>query len=264
MPTQPCLKSAAVTVLTALLFTLPGLATAGDLDVAGLRLGMTPEEARQALIAFGAPADKIQESRSSFWFMDGDKRHETPDFIERINGNNDVLKDGKWIKDQLELSFAPPPQGGRLVRIRRTIENYVDAPTIGVYRSALVEKYGPPDQNVSGNPVWMRGPGKADCVTGAKGKGADAYVNAIYRRIKGRVSLEHLVNPRVIKGPDDCAIRLSYKLGLGDNQPAKRVTAELIDPGTWVKAQLAAMEAIEKQQADAVETRNAGATKPKL
>jgi hypothetical protein len=263
-PLSP-LKSAGLCVLAILALLCPGIASSADeLDIAGLRLGMTPEQAREALLAFGAPADKIQESRSKFWFMDGDKRIETPDFIDRINGNNDVLKDGKWVTDQIALDFAPPPEGGRVVRITRTIENYVDAPTVADYRKALTDKYGPPDQHISGNPVWMRGPGKADCVTGAKGKGADAYVNAIYRRIQGRVSLEHLVNPRLIKGPDDCAIRMSYKLGSGDTRPAKRVTAELIDPGTWVKAQLAAMAALEKQQAKAVEARDAGASKPKL
>lgn len=258
------IKSTGLRALAILTLLIPALASSADLDIAGLRLGMTPDEARQALIAFGAPAEKIQESRAKFWFMDGDNRHETPDFIDRMNGSNDVLKNGRWVRDGFELDFSPPPEGGRLVRITRNIENSVDAPTIGDYRSALVDKYGPPDQQISGNPIWMRGPGKADCVTGAKGKGADAYVNAIYVRIQGRVSLEHLANPRHIKGPDDCAVRLIYKFGIGDDRPAKRVTAELIDPGTWVKAQLAAMAEIEKQRTDAVRARDAGASKPKL
>ena len=95
---MPPLKSAGLCVLAILALLFPGIASsAEELDIAGLRLGMTPDEARQALIAFGAPADKIQESRSKFWFMDGDKRIETPDFIDRINGNNDVLKDGKFV-----------------------------------------------------------------------------------------------------------------------------------------------------------------------
>lgn len=263
-PALSPLKSVGLRTLATLAVLFPAIAASSELDIGGLRLGMSPDEARQALVAFGAAADKIQESRAKFWFMDGDNRHETPEFIDRMHGSNEVFKSGKRVSDSIELDFSPPPEGGRVVRITRTVVNFVDAPTVGNYRNALVEKYGPPDQKISGNPIWMRGPGKADCVTGAKGKGADAYVNAIYRRIQGRVSLEHLTNPRNIKGPDDCAIRLIYKLGSGDDLPAKRVTAELIDPGAWVKAQLAAMAVIDKQQTEAVKARDAGADKPKL
>lgn len=41
--------------MVALILFAPALATAAELDIAGLRLGMSPDEARQALIAFGAP-----------------------------------------------------------------------------------------------------------------------------------------------------------------------------------------------------------------
>lgn len=266
-PALSPLKSVGLRTLATLAVLFPAIAASSELDIGGLRLGMTPDEARQALVEFGVAADKIQESRSKFWFMDGDKRHETPDFIDRMYGTSEVFENGKRVQrvgDSIELDFSPPPEGGRVVRITRTVVNFVDAPTVGSYRNALIEKYGPPDQTISSNPIWMRGPGKADCVTGAKGKGADAYVNAIYRRIQGRVSFEHLTNPRNIKGPDDCAIRLIYKLGSGDHLPAKRVTAELIDPGTWVKAQLAAMAVIDKQKTEAVKARDAGADKPKL
>jgi len=158
---------------------------------------------RQALIAYGVPTDKIQETRSKFWFMDGDKRHETPDFIDRINGNKDVLKEGRWVRDAFELRFAPPPDGGGLMRIRRNVENSVDAPTAGDYRSALLAKYGPPDRNKSGNLVWLRGPGKGECKPRGKEDDGGAYVKGVYRSIQGRVSLEHPVNPREVRGPED-------------------------------------------------------------
>jgi len=49
-----------------------------------------------------------------------------------------------------------------------------------------------------------------------------------------------------------------------DARPAKRVSAELVDPGSWVTAHLAAMASIEQQQQDAIKTRDAVASKPKL
>lgn len=264
MPALLSIRPPSLRLLAAITLFAPALATAAELDIAGLRLGMSPDEARQALIAYGVPTDKIQEARASFWFMDGDKRHETAEFIDRINGNKDVLKDGRWVRDAFELRFAPPPEGGALVRIRRQVENSVDAPTAGDYRSALQAKYGPPDQDKFGVLLWMRGPGKGECKPQGKGDDGGAYVKGVYRSIRGRVSLEHPVNPRLVRGPEDCAVTMSYTIGTMDAQPAKRVSAELVDPGAWVKAHLAAMAEVARQQEAAVKTRDAGASKPTL
>lgn len=57
---------------------------------------------------------------------------------------------------------------------------------------------------------------------------------------------------------------MSYTIGTMDAQPAKRVSAELVDPGAWVKAHLAAMAEVARQQEAAVKTRDAGASKPTL
>ena len=86
-------------------------AFASEHDIAGLRLGMSPEQAKAALKAFGVDPSRIQEIKSSYRYIDGINSHSTAEFLDRIIADKVELRNGRRVQDNFQLSFAPPPKG---------------------------------------------------------------------------------------------------------------------------------------------------------
>lgn len=256
-----------------------GLLTAGTVaaadadkfDIVGLTLGMTPEDALKALRAHGVNEESINESRLAYNYSDGLKHdYRTEDFTYMIVGHVDGFVDGKRRTDTFNLFFSPPPDGGRLVAVSRTIENNVDPVTRGQFRDALVGKYGEPDVKDSATVHWKFGGGTENCFTsipnhigfGIPGKDS-SILGMIFARSGNQYMLDRFSNRRVTS-LDDCASMLEYRIGLVDDQPATRVSAQMIDVKGWAKAELAASEWVEGLRQDAVRKREGAGNKPAL
>jgi hypothetical protein len=90
-------------------------------------------------------------------------------------------------------------------------------------------------------------------------------LDMVYRKAGGgKYKLDLFLHSRV-KNLAQCASMLEYRLGThSDNQPASRVEATMIDVQSWVKAELAANERVDKLRSEAVEKRMGKGSKPKL
>lgn len=242
-------------------------ARAAEQDIAGLKLGMSPDQAKAALKAFGVDPARIQEVKRNYRYIDGVNAHSTPEFLDHISADKNVLKNGQWVKDMFMLVFAPPPKGGQLVSVVRTIENYVDPPTVADYRAAIIEKHGKPDEDRSGRLTWLDPKNGVNC-TPLGGTGVievDAVMSNIYMgSAKQGWRLNQLRNANKIRDPSDCARVLQYQIPTMPSQPAKRVSAGMVDAAGWVQAYLATLEWIDAQRQQAVQQREGKAAKPKL
>ena len=234
-------------------------AFASEFDIAGLKLGMSPEQAKAALVALGIDPGRIQESRSSYRYTDGVNSHNTDEFLNHIVADKVERRSGTRVVDNFNLFFSPPPKGGQLVMIRRQIENPVGAPTVAEYRAALLEKHGKPDEDRPGSPLWLDPPGAVNCTGGPPGD-ARGIMSSIYMD----AALKHLRNAKKVSHPSQCARMLQYIMPSSPNQPAKRVTAVMSDVPGWGTAYLATLEWIEAQRQTAVKAREGKASKPKL
>jgi hypothetical protein len=79
----------------------------GKFDIAGIRLGMTPEQAVQALKAQGISGDKIYESRMAYGYSDGVNHGlKTDDFLARITAAKVEILGSKRRSDSFEVCGA--------------------------------------------------------------------------------------------------------------------------------------------------------------
>lgn len=249
----------------------------GKFDIAGIRLGMTPEQAVQALKAQGISGDKIYESRMAYGYSDGVNHGlKTDDFLARITAGKVEILGSKRRSDSFELFFSPPPAGGKLVGVRRALFNSVDPITGGQFRQALVDKYGATSAATAGILHWRYGGGDMNCLTtnpngvnvslpSTDVRQKKGILDMVYRKAGGgKYKLDLFLHSRV-KDLAKCASMLEYRLGThSDNQPASRVEATMIDVQSWVKAELAANERVDKLRSEAVEKRMGKGSKPKL
>lgn len=252
------------------------LAAAEKFDVVGLTLGMTTEEALQALRDFGVAEESISETRVSFSYSDGIRNdYRTKEFLHRVSAGKKPIIDGmKRHEDGIVLYFSPPPEGGRLVGVQRTVSNRIDPVTVGQFRDAVFDKYGEPTSTGSGIYNWKFGGGDKNCLspnldgTGvalpAEGPNKNkSILDVVYRKTSGSYRLD-LFRVSRVKNLEECAQMLEFTLPGKDNQPATRVTATMIDVQSWVRAELAAGEEVARLQKEAIEKREGKGKKPTL
>ncbi|MAL79987.1 MAG: hypothetical protein CMN55_12880 [Sneathiella sp.] len=243
-------------------------------DVVGFKLGMTTDEAQQTLRDYGADEASISISRVAFTYSDGvNHNHKTEDFIYRISAGKPVLnQDGKRQEDSIILYFSPPPQGGRLVGLQRLLNNEIDPITANEFRAAVIGKYGEPQGTNFAAINWKFGGGTQNCVSNdTKGMGISlpatsrnqSILDLVYANSGTGYLLDRFRIGRV-KSLDQCANMLEYTIAAQGDMPATRVQATMIDVQSWVKAELAAGEEVEKLRKAAVEKRMGGGKKPAL
>ena len=152
----------------------------------------------------------------------------------------------------------------------------VDPITGGQFRQALVDKYGATSAATAGILHWRYGGGDMNCLTtnpngvnvslpSTDVRQKKGILDMVYRKAGGgKYKLDLFLHSRV-KNLAQCASMLEYRLGThSDNQPASRVEATMIDVQSWVKAELAANERVDKLRSEAVEKRMGKGSKPKL
>ncbi|MCB2006025.1 MAG: hypothetical protein R3E92_12775 [Burkholderiaceae bacterium] len=281
MPYHKKLALVASTVAATAIAIFSTSAVAADDDskfeMVGIRLGMTPEQVVPVLKAHGIGGDRIYESRMAYSYSDGINHGlKTDDFLARITASKVEVLGNKRRDDSFELFFSPPPAGGKLVGVQRVIFNNVDPITGGQFRQALVDKYGSTSDATTGILNWKFGGGDMNCLsTNPKGVNVSlpstdlrqkrGILDMVYRKAGGgKYRLDLFLHSRV-KDLAQCASMLEYRLGTSkDNQPASRVEATMIDVQSWVKAELAANERVDKLRSEAVEKRVGKGNKPSL
>jgi len=257
-----CITTRALAALCACCFSIA--VSAAEPDIIGLTLGMSPAQAKSALVEFGVDPGRIQENMSSYRYYDGISGHDTDEFLNYIVADKVERKNGMLIIDNFKLVFAPPPKGGQLVMVRRQIDNPVDPPSAGEYRAAILEKYGKPSEDRSGSLLWLD-PGNAVNCTNNAPQDVTGIISSIYMGSeKQGWRLHQLRNANKVREPSQCARMLQYKMPSLATQPAKRVIAVMTDVPGWGNAYLATLEWIEAQRQAAVKAREGGASKPRL
>ncbi len=117
-------------------------AAARRVDVAGMKLGMTPDQIRAAISAHD-PTLKIQVAESTIELADGTQRS----FVTSVSAERRVTN-----PDSIDVSFSQPPRDAQAVGIiRRQSFEARARPPYKPIRKALLEQYGrPSDEAVHG------------------------------------------------------------------------------------------------------------------
>ncbi|MCW5620897.1 MAG: hypothetical protein KIS79_07325 [Burkholderiales bacterium] len=234
-------------------------AFASEYDIAGLKLGMSPAQAKAALVAAGFDPKSFSENMATYSYNDGVNGHETEAFLDNIAAEKRENRSGGRVVDNFKLAFAPPPKGGYLVMIRRNISNPIDPPTVAEYRAALTDKYGKPDIEQTGSLMWLAPRGAVNCMqVGNNVASGSAPEGGVMDGVGSMMARKKITNP------SQCASMLEYRMSAVLNGPARTVRAILTDVPGWAKAYLASQEWVEAQRQAAVKARESKASKPKL
>lgn len=241
MPSKLALLLAAVLSMSALLFAAPSQAAgAGTVDIVGLKVGMTIDEATRAIKAYNPDLQIQPPVRKVLQYRVGNETRKTEPFVSYL-----FAVSGKKQKDEIYVYFSYPPAEPRVVAIRRLHNNFDPPITRGNYLKALVEKYGQPDAAEKEKHVdesrrtdsyqWHLGDGKAQCapyfaggreVEGKFGSLSIGHFEKreVLRRITTTPGSFQPIVPPV--DPAGCAALLTYTLG---QDPLFSATGTLLD-----------------------------------
>lgn len=201
----------------------------GGFDIAGLYLGMSPEEATAAIKAYD-PSIAIKQDAINFTYNALGKRHRTESFVHYMGG---TVPGGSV---SLEVRFSYPPEPLKVVAISRGHRQQVEPLSQAMYVESLIEKYGPPardsgsvtaGQRVERTLEWPFGNGTVQCLPdGAEVQSTPPILDRIQRR---------LPNPTP-QSVDSCISMLRYVLR-GD--PVTQASGGMFDVPAAAKAEFA-------------------------
>lgn len=201
-------------------------ADTADVDVVGLKLGMTLEEAQAAIAAYNPdlqiqpPVQKILQYRVA------NETRKTEPFLSYL-----FAVSGKKQSDDIYVYFSLPPGEPRAVAITRQHNNFDPPIPREVYRKALIEKYGEPaatEKDIYGDEShklhwyqWHIGDGKVQCVPHiAGGREVEGQFGSIAATaIEAGQTFQRITDPATgamlnaeARDPSDCAVLLTYQL----------------------------------------------------
>ena len=106
----------------------------GDLDIIGLRLGMSPSQAEAVLKAHNSDY-KINYKKRSL--------HGIPnsDYVAHINASDEAFRSRKR-GTNITLHFAPHPSKNKLLHISKATSYQNTGPTVEAFNKAFAKKYG--------------------------------------------------------------------------------------------------------------------------
>jgi hypothetical protein len=235
-------------------------AQAQSFDIAGLRMGMTEDEAIATLEAFD-PQMELTVIEGYFNYSDGVSNFETDNYPSEIRGT----RPGSRSRDDFILMFTPPPNGGRLWLVDRREDIKSDFPSAAQYGEALRQKYGEPSivSNEELLFAWELPAGGPACLRDRLGP-VRAYFQP--RRHTDLLYRLHYMQ-QVGQAPADlttCAVQLNYQLGSTNNQVVQSFNAIMIDVAGFSVANDAANEWVQGLEAEARRQREGGGKAPRL
>ena len=106
----------------------------GDLDIIGLRLGMSPSQAEAALKAHNSDYKVTYRKR---------RLHGIPnsDYVAQINASDEAFRSRQG-GTNIILHFAPPPSKNKLLHISKATTYLDTGPTVEAFNKAFAKKYG--------------------------------------------------------------------------------------------------------------------------
>lgn len=112
-------------------------------EVGGLRFGMTPEQAESAIKAYDSRMTTQTERASHRFRLAGGKTVTSDPFVRVVGGQ---IYGGDL---KLVAVFPASPKGGGMIAAERYERDKSRSRPRAEYRALLIEKYGPPDAEVS-------------------------------------------------------------------------------------------------------------------
>tara|TARA_R100000005_G_scaffold85033_1_gene53308 strand:- start:880 stop:1761 length:882 start_codon:yes stop_codon:yes gene_type:complete len=224
--------------------------TYSGFDIAGLYLGMSPEEVTAALKDFD-PTIVIKQDTISFTYNALGKRHQTDPYAHYMVGNipgGDV---------SLDVRYSYPPEPLEVVMVSRSHRQQVEPVSQALYVESLVGKYGTPTQDsgsvTNGQRVertlqWAIGDGTTQCLPDGAYHSTPPILERIQRRLPDASS----------ETVDTCASTLRYVL---QGDPVIRANGGMFDVAAAANAEFAHQAWIQSLIDEKSKT---GTEKPKL
>lgn len=154
-------------------------------DIAGLHLGMSPEEVTAVLKAYD-PGIVIKQDAVSFTYTALGQRHKTESFVNYMSGT----VPGGAVSLDVRFSYPPEPL---TVSVSRGHRQHVEPISQALYVESLIEKYGTPamdsgrtttSQGTERTLEWPIGNGSIQCLTpGAEVRSTPPILERIARRL---------------------------------------------------------------------------------
>ena len=246
--------------------SVPSVA-APEWDIVGVRLGMSPEQARAA-IKVHAPKAELTDTTRQFSYSDGVRQQQTPGFLGSIT----ALQGTSNKSETLEVMFSAPPMEQRVIRVIRTLVMVDDPLPMERAMAAVTQKYGPPPRvleahNGRGNFARWVEAGKTACGDTAP-TSMDARQAAPVDNSPQGLSTYEAWQRRKLAPPDAANCAATLVVNLVTRAPREPLVTEMkfvmTDPGYAIPAMRATAQQLADLQAQAGKTRqNAGAA-PKL
>lgn len=236
----------------------PVLAAPGSFDIVGLRLGMTEQQARDALKAHD-PQLRLNTKTVSYTYSDGVKQHQTAPALAEI------VAASMQGTENITLLFSQPPQPARLVGVRR-VASLPNPPTHDQMVQATLQKYGPPAVNrprerlkPETRLIWIE-PGKPQCWrTSAKQVAVFTPASPVLDVLQ-----QFAQRQKMGFAPADLSQCGAIAQFVTATDPVRSFTVEMTDTGPWLDTLKATNAWVSGLEAEAKRTRvGAGAT-PKL
>ncbi|MCB1706292.1 MAG: hypothetical protein KDI17_15615 [Halioglobus sp.] len=223
-------------------------------DIAGLYLGMTPEQAKAVLEAYDENM-RLQDTLRHFEYNALGKRYKTDNFIAATHGQ---MPGGSIA---LSVGYSYPPAEPRVVSITRLHRQTTEPLTQADYAQALIDKYGQPVEDINNGRTDARAErtlkwkladtGELSCVSGA------SIGNSVLDRFirDGRRMAEVDVTPEYAA---QCAGLFEYTLR---GEPVTNASGTLFDVWAQAGSEFAAQAWVQQQVEDKSRT---GTAAPKL
>lgn len=235
-----------------------------NLDITGIKLGMTEAEVMRAVKAADPTARVMNRIVSYYPYSDGVKGFQTSEFLSELEfrtANQSTFR----------IWFASPPSEPRAFAIMRNAFDRNNPPSRQQFTAALTAKYGQTQfhyvPNTGSNVGQWSEPGKPECAVSSNARiaidgsnetllpsGAVGAVDVLERMARSK-------NPNLLRNMGTsidvarCGTVLRYTWGGPPNDPAFAIsefTAWLVDQGGMVKAQRKSDQWVKQLEAEAV------------
>ncbi len=238
-----------------------------QMDIAGIRIGMTEAEVRAALASFD-PQLEIADIWAAFNYSDGVNHVlKSPEFLDRLEAHQ--ASQGATIR----VYFSGPNEDVLAIGVGRSAL-MSNPPTSTQFMESLVAKYGPPSgfsRTGTSQPVW-EGRSKVSCVRGrdyqdnvvidlSAGLGESLLANAATEDYLIKRSASNTGRGLIPSDPTICGVYLSYYF-VGD--PVREFQAEMYDLGAMVATERSRSAWVDQLQSQAIQKRQAQGEAPRL
>lgn len=235
----------------------PAFAAPDHFDIVGLRLGMTEQQARDAIKAHN-PQLQVTAKNLSYTYSDGVRQHQTPPALSEIVAS-------QLHGESITLQFSQPPQPQRLVGVRR-VAPLPNPPTHDQLVKTVVQKYGAPTTHTpftGGNAftrmIWAE-PGRTQCWRSSEKQAANftpaSPVLEVLKQFADR--------QRRGLAPADLSQCGASAQFAAQSDPVRSFSMEMTDTGPWMTSLQATQRWVAGLEAEARKARAGGGATPKL